>query len=208
MSVIQLHAQEKDLALWGEVALKKDLTKKISLGLSEEMRFNNNISNLKAINTEIQLSVKLSKIFKADMAYRYGLNQHENGFFAKHRFGISLEAEKEFGSFDLALRSRILLYKDTYSNEQTDLYPNYENRNRLKIGYNIRKFKTDPFFSIESFHAISNVSVLDIEGLRLSYGFVTKMKYKTKLNTAFICNYNLLEKGTEYVINIAFSKEF
>src|SRR5687768_11202671 len=66
-----LPAQQNDAGLWGSINLEKKLTKKWSLHFSEELRLNENFSELGTAYTELTGEYRINKILSVSGGYRF-----------------------------------------------------------------------------------------------------------------------------------------
>jgi hypothetical protein len=148
-------SQISDFESWTDIGLRKKINEKLSLDLEESIRMNYNPGTIKSFNTDIGAEYELNESIEIKATYRLSMRKRPNGYFSKHRGAFDVTAKNSFNQLKISLRNRTQIEKDSYINEQLDLYPKYENRNRLKLLYNIRGVKTDPFFAIEVFHSLS-----------------------------------------------------
>jgi len=63
--------QQKDAGLWTSVNFEAKVVKKLTATISEEVRFNENITEVGAIFTDVGVEYKLNKHFQVALDYRY-----------------------------------------------------------------------------------------------------------------------------------------
>ncbi len=61
LSPFLIYAQEQDFALWSGLQIRKDITQKLRASFEEEIRFNENITNINTFYSDIGISYKLNK---------------------------------------------------------------------------------------------------------------------------------------------------
>ncbi|MBL0072094.1 MAG: DUF2490 domain-containing protein [Bacteroidetes bacterium] len=90
-------AQVNDAGLWTSINLEKKITKKIAVDLSQEFRFNENISELGSFFTEISAQYKLHKNLSIGAGYRF-INKREldDSYEKRHRMLFDLNAKEKF----------------------------------------------------------------------------------------------------------------
>ena len=64
-------AQVQDAGLWMSVNIEKKITPALSACFTEEMRMNENITEVGAVLSEIGMMMKFGKHFRAGVSYRY-----------------------------------------------------------------------------------------------------------------------------------------
>lgn len=206
---ISAHAQTDDFGIWYELSFEKKLTDKLTVGLEESLRTFNNASEFKSFNNDLGFKYTLSDFFSVNLGYRYSINKYENGYFGKHRVYVTFNAEKEINDFKFSYKNKFQINKSSYINEMSDLYPSYNDRNYLKIAYNIRGVKTDPYISAETFHNIQTPSFYSITETRYVVGVTRDLKFKSKINLSFIyiTEYDKITDHS-YIVSISFEKKF
>lgn len=201
-------SQFNDFENWIDIGLKKELSKSLSLFFEESIRLNQNYGNLKSLNSDFGATYEINKIFEITACYRLSLKNRPGGYFFKHRGNVDLDFQKNFNHLKISYRNRTQFEKDSYVNDQNDLYISGENRNRLKFSYNLRGIKTDPYLALESFHQISPENLYRITTKRIYFGFGRKFTEDLKINLSFIYE-NMIKQQIEnvFIIHIALKKE-
>lgn len=135
-----LMAQVNDAGLWTSIALEKKITKRISLVASEELRFNENISELGTAFTEIGPQFKIYKGFNAGISYRFIQKRRlDDSYSIRHRINTDLSYRIKLNDFTISLRER---YQVQYG--QNYFYGESETakttlRSKLNLKYRINK---------------------------------------------------------------------
>ncbi len=168
-----------DARLWTGATVTKKI-KKLELSFSEEIRFDENISHIDKIFTEIGGEYKLMKGLYGAINYRFSKdNDYENrGYDIQHRIDIGLTYKRKLDKFRFSLRSKY----------QTASAPPYENnptylRNKLVVQYDLDKPYT-PFVYYEFFYQFNDEKV--INRTRLSLGGKYKLNKKSSLKMFYI----------------------
>ncbi|MBK6640071.1 MAG: DUF2490 domain-containing protein [Bacteroidetes bacterium] len=89
-------AQVNDAGLWTSINLEKKITKEIAVDLSQEFRFNENISELGSFFTEISAQYKLHKNLSIGAGYRF-INKREldDSYEKRHRMLFDLNTKEK-----------------------------------------------------------------------------------------------------------------
>lgn len=202
-------AQYKDFETWLDLGLNKKMSDKLSIGFEESIRLNQNSGSLNNLNSTLGIDYEITDFLEIGLAFRLTLKNRPNGYYFKHRGSIDLSFKKEINQYKITYRNRTQLEKDYYINNQEDLYPQMVNRNRLKLSYNIRGKRTDPYIAIESFHLLNQPNFYQLEAGRIYFGLSRKFPYELKFNLSFIYE-KTWKKTVENVciLNVAIEKSF
>lgn len=139
----------RDIETWAGLSLeKKFFNKKLALNLNQEFRFDDNSSNLGIYFTEAGIEYDFLKYLKAGVGYRFIRDKNKEGIFKnKQRFNFDLGYSYKFQRLNFYGRIR---YQRKNEFNSTDAAIS-KFRVRLKLKYNIRNWKLDPYFSSEIF---------------------------------------------------------
>ena len=143
-----------DLESWHKVQFEYKFNKKLKLKISEQVRLEENSLKLERFFTQVQLKYKFEKGFAINAGYRFITEQKSSGLSNGHRWNIDGLYSKKLNRFKVAARIRM----------QTKIeFPKADNarenylRFKLKLDYNIKNWKLDPYFSNEIFRHTNNV---------------------------------------------------
>jgi Protein of unknown function (DUF2490) len=203
----------KDAGLWATFSVQKEITKKISLTLDQEMRLRENFQRLNLFYTNIGIDYKLNKNIKISPTYRFTQKkQLEPGFGYRHRFMLDVTAKKKFSKITLSERVR-------YQTEVQDFYTSRKG----KIPEHYLRFKTDlkytapekltPYISCELRYQITAPRG---EDPLTNYGFhrirnVAGIEYKINdsntLNLYYLIQseFNITNKESIYIVGIGYN---
>src|SRR5947207_14910286 len=89
--VMQGQSLPEDAWLWNTVSINKQLSRKWSLGVDEELRLFDNMSRVNLFFTNVGVSYKLSKVFKFSLVYRFiNKNQDDEYYSERHRLYLDI----------------------------------------------------------------------------------------------------------------------
>ena len=111
-----LFAQVNDAQLWLSASLEKKLTRALSVGFTEEIRMNENITEVGTIYSDIGLSCVFLKRFKAGASYRYTLKRRLDDTYKQFN---SWYVE---GSYREKLKPVILVLRVRYQSRYAEMY--------------------------------------------------------------------------------------
>jgi hypothetical protein len=133
-------AQINDAGLWTSISLEKKISKRISLVASEELRFNENISELGTFFTEIGPQFKFYKGLNAGISYRFIQKRRlDDSYSVRHRINTDLSYRFKIKDFTLSLRERYQVqYGENYFTGESET-ANTTLRSKLSLKYRINK---------------------------------------------------------------------
>ncbi|MFH1119974.1 MAG: DUF2490 domain-containing protein [Bacteroidota bacterium] len=162
--------QVKDAGLWTSLAFEAKLVKKISVAVSQEYRFNENITELDTWISETGLEYKLNKYLKASFNYRYTMKRKTNNLYSpRHRVFIDVKAEKKIKPFILQFRTR---FQDEYADigrAPDGGFAGYYSRNKFSLKFDLDR-KWEPCFSVELFSPLRHNQPFMFDEIRSSAG--------------------------------------
>jgi hypothetical protein len=150
------------------LALEKDLSRFLSLGMEEELRLVNN--NVGFDRSETSVGVDYSFFDKKIKlgAYYVLLYLYNNDFAyeIRHRYYFNLSYKQPVGAFTLSWRGRL---QSTYRDESRGMYkinPKYVMKNKFEIDYLIWGRPWEPYLSCD-FSTMLNYPVMGCELTRM-----------------------------------------
>lgn len=201
-----LKGQVKDAGLWTSVGLDYKLKKKVTVSISEEVRFNENITEAGTILTNVGLSYKYNKHFKFDIGYRYSLKRKVEDYYSiRHRFNVDIRYNKSLKPIQFQYRIRL---QDQYSNIGRDSdggIPEFYLRNKLKLNLDLNK-PYSPYFSVELFSPLNYPHNIAFDRIRTIAGVDYSLSKHHKVDV-----YYLIQKGlnvsrpkTDFVLGLGY----
>lgn len=144
----------EDLENWSSIRLKYKLNKKWSFELEEQLRLDEDISEIQGYFTQLSAEYSLIKNLKIGGALRFvRINDNDGkvqGYENYLRFHLDASYKHKINYWSLKYRFR-------YQNRNelsVDDYANQKLRLKAGIEYNIKNWKLDPEFSAEIFNRI------------------------------------------------------
>lgn len=207
---MQAHSQVKDAGLWLSIAAEKKLTNKITIDLSHEFRFNENISELGSSFTEAGAEYKFTKKFSAGIYYRLIKRRQLNDYYlTRHRSFIDLTYRKKVKKVAFTLRQRVQGQMDAIKTEDDGSYPEYNMRTKLTVKLDLEK-KYTPFVAAEIFYPVFTGIKSKVDNYRLAAGVEYELNKRHSFTLSYIINkeVNVNDPWTEYISGIAYKFSF
>jgi hypothetical protein len=204
-------AQVKDAALWTTIDVEKAFTQKFSAYITEELRFNENITELGTFFTELGVSYKIQPEIGFSAGYRY-INKRnlDDSYTARHRFHLAMDYKFDIKSFTVGLKGK---FQSQFSDElftTTDqLIPGNYARGKISVKYNLEK-RYKPFVSTELFYQLNNPEGNEIDNIR----YVGGIDYELNKISSFKLYYMLQKEmhvknpRTDYVTGLEYDLRF
>lgn len=174
-----LSQDENDFETWSSIGVEYKVNKRLSLGLEEQLRLENNSSEIDAYFTQFSTSYKVWGNFSLGGGLRY-INKNDNqgkiqGYENHFRYQIDAGYKHKLNKFSLKYRFRYQNKNELgVSVEEGDEVKQYL-RFKTALGYNISDWKLDPKLSFEVYKQ------LDVEGdgfNKLRWTLSTGYKFK------------------------------
>lgn len=147
-------AKTKKFGTWVELEFSKKFLKDFKFSVIPEFRFQDDFTLDKYV-LEGKLGYQPFKHLEFAGSYRMYTNIKKKGNEVSHKLVFDAIGDKDFGRFNASLRTRFS--NDNDDNDDIEKATNYF-RPRLKIKYDIRKNKIDPYVSYEIYHNLSENS--------------------------------------------------
>jgi len=203
------YSQVNDAGLWLSLNIEKKINKKWSLGISQEFRYNENITELGTILTEIGVNYRINKTIRVSGNYRFANKLLiDNTYNQRHRFFADINLRKKVNSFQFSYRARIQnQFKDLRSRSDEAVFMYYL-RNKISASYNFNK-KWNTFFSIENYTPL-NVENYFTDNVRYSIGTEYSINKFNSLELFYLIQkeYNVNNPFTDYILGIAYNYSF
>lgn len=202
-------SQNQTFETWVELAVSKEISHNLSLGVVEETRFQQNGYLLKLFSGEFGLDYKIAKPLSVGITYKCSQKNKEQGFFATNTYSVNASYKEKFGPFKLAYRNKFESSKETFINEYSDLFYSYTDRNKLKLTYSKKSANIEPSVSIETFHPINNLTSYGVSEIRYGGGvwFDLPKKFELELGVIYKKLYHVKIPEATTILAISISKE-
>lgn len=153
--VPQVFAKTEKFGTWIELSASKKFLKKFEISFVPEFRLQDDFT-LDEYILEGKLGYKPFNFLSVAGSYRYGINIKNSGNEKMQHVVFDVTGKTSYNRFDASLRAR--LTNDDDSEEMQ--WEVFFLRPRIKIDYNIKNWKTDPYISYEFYYDLKNSSVL------------------------------------------------
>ncbi len=147
-----LFAQVKDAGLWLNTTAQYNFSLELVGEIGEELRFNENLSELGTHFTDIGISYKILKgKLKPGFHYRFSnKRQLDDSYSKRHRWYVDLAFRQKAAILDISIRTRYQSqYADVFSSDD-GMVPSLTWRNKLVVKLDMEK-KWIPYISTELF---------------------------------------------------------
>lgn len=202
-----LMCQVNDAGLWTSVNFEVKVVKKLTATISEEFRFNENITEVGAILTDVGLAYKLNKHFQFSVNYRYTQRRTTEDYYSKrHRMYIDLKYEKKIKPIQIQFRIRL---QDQYADIGRDTdggVLEYYLRNKLSLKWDLQK-PYKPYISVETFSPLKYPRYSAFEGIRTTAGVDYDFSKHHKIDVYYMIQkeLNVSNPETDFVIGLGYT---
>ncbi len=188
-------AQNGDAELWTGIELQKRLAKGLSLRLEEEVRINDNISDVKSVFTQVGVTYRFNKYFRTKITYRLGNQPALNGPGPFNRFMTDFTFRYKKKPFIFFLRGRYQNHVSEMNVDYTARDRDIHWRTRLMVKIDLDK-AVQPYIGSEFYNQLNNPkgNVAD------TYRFYLGIEYRMARNQEVKLGY-ILEKPMNPVRN-------
>ena len=182
LSSIVIAAQD-DFGSILSIDFTKVIVKGFNVSVEEEYRTRSNFSQTERFSHSFELSYKPVKYLKVGGAYNLiNYNHEKRGWEIRHRYYFYTTGYLEAGRFTFSLRERFQSTKrQGVKQTATRANPKLYLRSRLKVDYDIRKSKFNPFASVEIFNTLNDPQ----ENTMSQWRVVTGVEYVLNKKNAF-----------------------
>lgn len=198
--------QINDAGLWTSFAIEAKLIKKLSANVSQEYRFNENVSELDTWISEAGLEYKLNKIFRASVNYRYTLKRKTNNLYSpRQRIFVDIKAEKK-------IKPVIFQFRTRFQEEFADIdrapdggFTGFYSRNRFRLKFDLDK-KWEPNISLELFSPLRQSQPFLFDDIRAVAGIDFALSKHHKLDIYYMIQRELNVKNpvTDFIGGIGY----
>ena len=201
-----LRSQVNDAQLWMSVNLEKKLTPALSVLFTEEIKVDENITEVGTLYSDIGISYRFWKKFKAGASYRFVLKRRLDDTYKKyHSWYAEGFYREKFKPVGLTLRLRYQSrYAEEFSSEKSAI-PKSHIRTKLTVKYDLQK-KFEPYVYAETFFRMGETAVQSFDQLRLCAGieYTFNRRHMIDLRYLFCREYNAVNPETDYVVVLSY----
>ncbi len=200
------HAQTQDANLWMNVAIEKKITPKFSIGISQEFRMNENITELGTFFTDLCFNYKITKNIRVSANYRI-INKRrlDDSYSLRHRYYFDLSFRKKYRPVIFNFRTRFQSqYKDVLSSNDGKV-PSNTLRNKLTVKFDAGK-KLQPYISAEIYTPLHRPFDIFIDNTRYSAGVEYEINRMHTIDVFYLFQkeYNINKPQIDHVLGIGY----
>jgi hypothetical protein len=203
-------SQVNDAGLWASLNAEKKITPRLSITLSEELRMNENVTEIGTYFTDAGVTYKIGKLFKVSVDYRFTQKRRlDDSYSKRHRLYLDLSARKKFKPVIITFRTRFQTqYADIYSSTDGKI-PEYYSRNKLTFKFDPDK-KFVPYVYSEIFTPLNKSTGLCIDNARYCAGVEYEFNRMHKVDVFYLVQkeYNVNDPETDFVAGIGYYLTF
>jgi hypothetical protein len=213
---LAVNAQDTDFGIWYEVSGSYKIVKGLRFDLETSIRTDKNASNIGSFYVEPGLRYKFNDYFNAGIYYRFTekeetIDKSEGiyEFHPRHRWFLQLRGNLPLNRFTLSARYRFQEQIKTYIKDPEDEGPQWVQRLRLELDYDIKGIPLKPFINAEPQSIMFEPNGIAIENWRYMAGAEYTVNKKHTFGLEYIYNVNKVSKpayaniiGVTYSINL------
>lgn len=199
--------QVKDAGLWTSVSFEAKLVKKLSINISQEFRFNENITELGAALTDAGFSYKFNKHFQFAANYRFTQRYKlENYYSFRHRFYADVKYSHKIKPFEMSWRIRFQDQISDIGRASDGGIPEYYFRNKLGLKLDLDK-SYKPYISLELFSPLGYPRLNAFDGIRGTTGIEYDFSKHHKIDVYYMIQkeLNVSNPETDFVIGLGYA---
>lgn len=202
-----LRAQQKDAGLWTNISMEVKVAKKLTVAVSQEFRFNENITELGTYFTDAGLGYKINKNIQVTANYRFIQKRRvDDSYSPRHRFYVDLKFQKKFNPFDLQFRTRL---QDQYADigrASDGGIAEYYSRNKLSLKLDINK-PFEPYLSVELFSPLNYPRINAFDNIRSSAGVEYALSKHNNFDLFYMIQKELQVSNpiTDFIVGVGYS---
>ena len=206
ISGFHLRAQMNDAQLWLSANVEKKVTSRFSALFTEELRLNENMTEAGTTYSDLGVSYRFVKQFKAAAFYRFTMKrrvddtyQRENSWYVEGSY------REKFKPVGLSLRLRYQSkYAEAGTAEKAEI-PTSHIRAKVTVKYDLKK-KIEPYLYAEAFFRTGVETSKSFDQLRLCGGieYTFNRMHMIDVHYLFSREYHVKHPETNYVIGLAY----
>lgn len=201
----------KDLKQRSSIGIEKKINKELNIFSEIEVGFEKDISKFGKLYGELGANYSIKKNFTIEAKYRYTINRKNfsTEYNYWHMFALSAEKKFKIEKYRLSYRMQYQNIDDEFLGITSGVIKEQLLKNRIKLKYNIKKYKITPFVSPEIYLGINllGINLLKIKtiiGVEYRYNkhHQFKLYYRNDQELSNIIPYTYHTIGISYNLNI------
>ena len=178
-----------DLESWSSLGLKYEPNKKWSFELEEQLRLDENMSEISEYFTQLETKYALTKKFDLGLGIRY-IRENDNegniqGYENHLRFNADAYYTHKINDLKFKYRLRYQMKNELGVSSSEGDYTKKYLRLKAAVEYDFKNWKLDPKFSAEIFNRFKNGDVDQYNKYRLTFGTDYKIKNLGKIGLQY-----------------------
>jgi len=205
-----VQAQQDDAGVWASVSVKHQVTRRMAVGISEQIRLYQNVSEVDQFFTDIGVDYDLLASLKVSVSYRLTSKNELTYYKTRHRGYIDLSYKKKFKPIALSFRQRLQSQVEAVNSSENGKIPEWYTRSKLTVKLDLDK-KYSPYLATEYYYVVDNLKENDhvFDKVRYEIGIDYDFSRRSSLNLFYLIQRDLLEnKSRDFVSGIGYSYSF
>lgn len=209
----QVGTKEVDTELWFKAGVDFKLAPKWEVSAEEQLRFDNNIGEIKNFHTELGLKFDVTDQLDLRFATRFisrKTNNAETSFNQLFRYQVGAAYKHRWNQIEFKHRAVFQNRNDPELSEMQGDIPERYFRWRTGMEYKIKDWKYDPIFRVEYFGALNGTQAGTDDTIRFDFG--TERKYDGIGEFGFFYRYettlNAIDTSIAHIINFRYAYSF
>jgi hypothetical protein len=201
-------AQDTDYGIWYEAKADKKIWKAIRLDLEASVRTNENGANIDKFYLEPGLRYKFNDYVNAGIYYRFIDQKEKDGLYhPRHRWFFQVKGTApSIGRFTFGVRYRIQQQFKTYIEDTGDEEPQWYQRIRLELDYDVRGIPLKPYINAEMHTQLFSPNEFVADKWRSMIGIEYTLNKKHTFGLEYIYNDSRVTKPPyENVLGITYA---
>jgi hypothetical protein len=207
-SLIQVCAQQSDFQFWPQVQIGYNLSDRFKLSLEEEVRFRENVSQVKKELTDLGVTFKINKALRIGIKYRLEL-AFQNPDESAWRSGLygDIMFRQKLDRFMFDYRCRFQSARIETLSEVSSVNNWMTNRHKASLQYDIKGIPLIPEIEAEIFIPFSKVDPLMIDEYRLWAGLAYALNKRNEISLKFGIQQevNVADPWRAYILGFGYS---
>jgi opacity protein-like surface antigen len=190
-----LAAQKSDFGIWYEAEVEHKIIKGLRFDLETSIRTDQNASNIESLYLEPGLRYKINDFIAVGIYYRFVEQKEGNDkYYPRHRWFLQLKGDLPIRRFTLEARYRLQEQFKTYIEDPEDEEPQWYQRLRLELDYDIKGIPLKPFINTEMYCMLFSPNEIVIEKWRSMAGLEYTFNKKHTVGLEYIYNESKVTK--------------
>ena len=200
--------QTTDYGIWYEAKADKKIWKGLRADFETSIRTNENARNIEKFYFEPGLRYKFNDYFNAGIYYRFiGQEEKDGKYHARHRWFAQIKVTApSVARFTFGIRYRIQQQFMTYIEDPEDEDPQWYQRVRLELDYDIRGIPLRPYVKTETQQLLFDPNEYTVDKWRTMFGVEYTLNKKHTFGLEYIYNDSRVTKPPfENLLGITYS---